>query len=289
VNSLPDPTPDDLWAPLRAATPAPIGLGRVGTAPSLSSVLTLRAAHADARDAVWTPPDWPGIEQGLTEAAIPWLSAHSQAPDRATYLLRPDLGRLLAADSRVAVAGRHGSYDLSVVLVDGLSGAALTHHGAALVRALFAWARWRSWRLAPVVCVSQGRVAIGDDIGATLGADLVVVVIGERPGLSAADSLGIYLTFAPRVGRMDSERNCISNVRPGGLPIDRAAELAEAYAVAARQQTLTGTDLRVELPNSAPIHSPGVGGAAASARRHDGGSGTGTPSLPSSGSAARNE
>jgi ethanolamine ammonia-lyase small subunit len=217
----------------------------------LASVLELRIAHAAARDAVWTPPDWPRIEAGLGEAGIAWLPACSQAPDRATYLLRPDLGRVLDDDSRALVAGHRDAYDLAVVLVDGLSGEALTHHGVPLLRAIVGWCRRRQWRVAPVVCVRQGRVAIGDDVGAALGATLALVVIGERPGLSAADSLGLYLTFDPRPGRMDSERNCISNVRPAGLPVERAATVAEAYAVAARQQSLTGTPLRVDLPMAA--------------------------------------
>jgi ethanolamine ammonia-lyase small subunit len=248
VNSLPEIAGDDPWAPLRAATPARIGLGRVGTAPSLESVLQLRAAHAAARDAVWTPPDWSRIEAGLDAAGVPWLPASSRVPDRATYLVRPDLGRVLDDESRARVAGIHGTYDLAVVLVDGLSGEALTHHGVALVSALLAWCQRRSWRVTPVVCVRQGRVAIGDDVGAELGADLALVAIGERPGLSVADSLGLYLTFHPAPGRLDSERNCISNVRPGGLSVDRAAVVAEAYAVAARQQALTGTELHVEAP-----------------------------------------
>ena len=192
------------------------------------------------------PPEWPQIEAGLTEAGIPWLPAHSQVPDRATYLLRPDLGRVLDEESRNRMRGHHASYDMAIVLVDGLSGAALTAHAAPLVRALSDWVEQRPWRIAPVVCVRQGRVAVGDDVGAALGAELALVVIGERPGLSAADSLGIYLTYAPRPGRLDSERNCISNIRAHGLSIDRAAALAEGYATAARQQSVTGPTLQVE-------------------------------------------
>lgn len=242
----PDVAPGDVWAPLRAATPARIGLGRVGTAPSLQSVLALRTAHAAARDAVWTPPEWQAIESGLDVAGIPWLSVSSQVPDRATYLLRPDLGRVLDDASHTRLAALHGDIDIAVVLVDGLSGEALSCYGVAVVIGLVERLRQRSWRVAPVVCVRQGRVAIGDVIGAALGARMVLVVIGERPGLSASDSLGLYLTYAPQPGRMDSERNCISNVRPGGLPIDQAVAVAEAYAVAARQQELTGTGLRVD-------------------------------------------
>lgn len=250
----PDPMRPDPWAPLRAATPARIGLGRVGTAPSLESVLALRSAHAATRDAVWTPPEWAAIEADLTERGIEWHSAQSQVPDRATYLLRPDLGRVLSDDSQQRVAGLRSTggveYDLAIVLVDGLSGEALTHHAVPLVGLLRRWCEARSWRVAPVICVRQGRVAVGDEVGAALGARMVLVVIGERPGLSAADSLGLYLTYDPEPGRMDSERNCISNVRPGGLALDDAARLAEAYAVAARQQALTGTALMVELPRT---------------------------------------
>ena len=235
--------PADPWAPLRRLTPARIGLGRVGTAPSLASVLDLRVAHAEARDAVWTEPDWPAIEGELTGADVPWLSAHSRVPSREAYLLRPDLGRELDDPSRTALAAQRADVDIVVCLVDGLSGTALSRHGVPFLSALLPLFRDANWRLAPVVLARQGRVALGDAIAEAVGARMALVVIGERPGLSAADSLGLYLTYDARPGRLDSERNCISNVRPGGLPPTAAAELAAAYAVAARQQARTGTGI----------------------------------------------
>lgn len=237
--------PADPWAPLRRLTPARIGLGRVGTAPSLESVLDLRVAHAEARDAVWTEPDWPAIEGSLSRAGVPWVSVHSRVPSREAYLLRPDLGRELDDPSRAVLAAQRADVDLVVCLVDGLSGTALSRHAFTFVSALLPLFRDTSWRPAPVVLARQGRVALGDEIAEAVGARMALVVIGERPGLSAADSLGLYLTYDARPGRLDSERNCISNVRPGGLAPTAAARLAAAYTMAARQQSRTGTGLRL--------------------------------------------
>jgi ethanolamine ammonia-lyase small subunit len=193
----------------------------------------------------------------LAEASgQPVLHAHSAAPDRATYLLRPDLGRRLDDTSRERLAAyreatrQADSPDVAIVVADGLSARAVHRHAAAVVAHVAARLREdvEPWSMAPVVLVEQGRVAIGDDVGALLGAALVVVLLGERPGLSAPDSLGAYLTWAPRVGRTDAERNCVSNIRPEGLDPVHAARTIAWLAREARRRRLTGTALRDEAP-----------------------------------------
>ncbi len=241
---------------MRAATRARIGLGRVGDAPPLPAVLDFQLAHARARDAVHRPLD---VEALRHELDAPLVVA-SAAPDRATYLRRPDLGRRLDPACRsVLDTGRRamGPCDAVFVLADGLSPVAVQRHAAPLLRACLV--RLPDWRLAPPVIATQARVALGDEIGECLGADLVAVLIGERPGLSVADSLGIYLTHAPRVGRQDSERNCISNIHGDGLSYDMAADLLAWLAGEARRRQLTGVGLKDQRPGV-----PGVTGIVAS-------------------------
>lgn len=234
----------DVWSELRAATPARIGLGRRGAALPVAEVLALRTAHAHARDAVWHEPAWSEITAELDARGVSWVSVHSAVPDRATYLLRPDLGRRLRGSDVLRLRDLRppqGAFDAVVCLADGLSGEALTRHGATVVTDTVEQLTGLGWRLAPVVLVHGGRVAIGDEIGEALGADLAIVGIGERPGLSAADSLGIYLTHHPRPGLTDAQRICISNVRSAGLPPPQAARQAVSRATAARQLGYTGT------------------------------------------------
>jgi ethanolamine ammonia-lyase small subunit len=199
---------------LRQFTPARVALGRSGHSLPTSELLRFSLDHARARDAVHEPldPQSLGIRHVLLESA---------APDRATYLRRPDLGRQLSAASRQRL--EKGDYDAAIVIADGLSAPAVHHHAAPLLESLRPYLT--EWRLAPLSIVLQGRVGIGDEIGALLGARLMVMLIGERPGLSSPDSLGVYLTWDPRPGRTDAERNCISNIRAEGV----------AYQVAARQ------------------------------------------------------
>ncbi len=212
----------DPWAALRGATLARVGLARAGDTLATGELLAVQAAHAAARDAVHAPLD----PSALAEALAPWpsLALRSRAPDRATYLRRPDLGRRLDESSRAALAPRPGGSDLVFVLADGLSAGAVQRHGALLVAACRALLPELS--LGPTAIVSQGRVAIGDEVGEALAARAVIVLIGERPGLSVAESLGAYLTWSPRLGRRDSERNCVSNIHsPAGLPLAAAAAL----------------------------------------------------------------
>jgi ethanolamine ammonia-lyase small subunit len=233
---------NDPWRGLRRSTPARIGLGRTGDAMPLDAVLDFQLAHARARDAVHTPLDIPALTGKLE--GLDWVTAHSQAPDRGTYLRRPDLGRRL--DPACLPDLPAGGWDAVFVLADGLSATAVQQHAVPLLRATLA--KLPGWRIAPVVIASQSRVALGDDIGGALSATLCAMLIGERPGLSVADSLGVYLTYGPRPGRRDSERNCISNIHPsGGLTYEMAATKLAWLMVEARQRRLTGVELKDDM------------------------------------------
>ena len=239
---------DDPWAVLRAATRARVALGRAGDALPTARDLEFRAAHAAARDAVHQPLDPAVVRAALPDVEL--LEVHSAAPDRATYLQRPDLGRQLAAGTSLPRADT----DLAVVVADGLSPRAVHEHAAGLVTALLE--RLPGWSVAPLVLAHQARVALGDAVGEALGARAVVVLIGERPGLSSADSLGVYLTWDPRPGRADSERNCVSNVRPPhGLSYAQAADTVAALLGAARELGASG----VVLKDEGPALPPGAG------------------------------
>jgi ethanolamine ammonia-lyase small subunit len=235
------PAAGDPWAAFRALTRARVALGRAGDALPTARELEFRAAHSAARDAVHAPLDVAALRAALPGREV--LEVHSAAADRVTYLQRPDLGRQLADGASLDPTGA----DLAVVLADGLSPRAVQEHAPGLVSALLE--RLPGWSVAPLVVASQARVALGDAIGAALGVRAVVVLIGERPGLSAADSLGAYLTWDPRPGRGDAERNCVSNIRPPhGLPYDRAAGTLVALLTAARELGASGVALKDEGP-----------------------------------------
>ena len=237
------PPGDDPWAVLRGSTRARVALGRAGDGLPTARWLEFRAAHAAARDAVHTALDADLVRTALTRAGVGLevLEVHSRAPDRATYLQRPDLGRQLAEGSSLP----RGEHHLALVLADGLSPRAVHEHAAGTVAAVLE--RLPGWSVAPLVLARQARVALGDPVGQALGAEVVVVLIGERPGLSSADSLGLYLTHGPRPGRADSERNCISNVRPPhGLGYAQAADTLAALLQAARQLGASGVVLKDE-------------------------------------------
>jgi ethanolamine ammonia-lyase small subunit len=233
-------------ARLRALTPARVGLGRTGVSQRTSDLLQFQRAHAQARDAVHAR-----LETAALSAAIGAISGddvmrlNSMAADRRVYLQRPDLGRRLDERSAAALADLQiGRCDLSLIVADGLSALAVERHATPLLESLLPWLE--GWRLAPICIVEQGRVAIGDEIGAALGAQLCVVLIGERPGLSSPDSLGAYVTWEPRPGRMDAERNCISNIRSEGLGYAQAAAQLVFYLSEARRRKLTGIALKEE-------------------------------------------
>jgi ethanolamine ammonia-lyase small subunit len=245
----------DPWVLLRRFTAARVGLGRAGDSVPTGRLLEFEIAHAQARDAVHTAVDFTAIRTGLTG----WdtLEVRSAAPDRATYLRHPDLGRRLDphCDSLPPTPDNPGGpdrlaggrFDVVFVIADGLSARAVHDHAAPMLLAVLP--RLPDWRIAPVVLATQARVALGDEIGQRLRADLVVMLIGERPGLSAADSLGIYLTAHPKTGRRDHERNCISNIHPpGGLDYHRAADTLTHLMTQARHLGITGTTLKDDLP-----------------------------------------
>jgi ethanolamine ammonia-lyase small subunit len=237
----------DPWAKLRQATRARIGLGRAGDAVPTRALLAFQLAHAQARDAVQAPLDLDALEQSL--APRPILRLHSAAPDRTTYLRRPDLGRRLDPESRERLYGspKTAPPDLVFVVADGLSARAVMRHAAPVLSACLQ--RLPEQAQAPIVVVEQARVAIGDDIGDIFGAKLCLVLIGERPGLSVADSLGLYLTWAPRPGVQDSGRNCISNIHADGLSPEQAADQAAWLIRQATRRGLTGVDLKAASPD----------------------------------------
>jgi ethanolamine ammonia-lyase small subunit len=235
----------DAWAALRAHTPARVALGRSGVSLPTTELLGFGQAHALARDAVHLPLDAHALGTELAAQGWPALQVHSAATDRATYLLRPDLGRRLDEPSIAALAEHaptHGS-DIQVVIGDGLSSMAVSRHALPLLREIRAQAP-AAWRFGPPVVAQQARVALGDAVGELLRAKLLVMLIGERPGLSSPDSLGIYLTWAPRRGRSDAERNCISNVRPEGLGCAQAARKLLWLCTEAQRLQLTGVQLK---------------------------------------------
>ena len=222
---------------LRAHTPARVALGRAGHSLPTGELLRFQLDHARARDAVHEALD-------PSSLGLPHVLVRSAAPDRATYLRRPDLGRRLAAG---AVLER-GDYDAAIVVADGLSAPAVHRHARPVVEALLERLQTglTTWRLAPLIVVLQGRVAVGDEVGERLGARMTVMLIGERPGLTSPDSLGAYLTWDPRPGRTDAERNCVSNIRTEGLSYGAAAATLEFLMTAARSRRLSGIALKDE-------------------------------------------
>lgn len=252
TEKLPDTPATDPWQALRRRTAARIGLGRVGASMPTDELLRFGLAHAQARDAVHGALDAAALAQDLAAQGFSTLEAHSMAPDRETYLLRPDLGRRLDQASLRLLQDAPRA-EVALVIADGLSALAAQRHApalACLLRDAFGGWEW------PVVIARQGRVALGDDIGAALGARLAVVMLGERPGLSSPDSLGIYLTWSPRPGRMDSERNCISNVRPSGLDYAAAAHKLHFLMTQALLRQTSGVMLKDESDAAPPLAAP---------------------------------
>jgi ethanolamine ammonia-lyase small subunit len=208
---------------LRGLTPARIGLERSGASLATRPLLDFSLAHARARDAVHEALDDARLAAAAGALAPPVLVLGSAARDRRTYLLRPDLGHRLGEGAPALLAPHAGDHDLVVVVADGLSARAVQSHAVPVLAAALPALRDEGWRIAPLVIVHQGRVAIGDAVAAELGAQAVAVLIGERPGLSSPDSMGIYLTWRPGPQTTDADRNCISNIRPAGIPYAEAA------------------------------------------------------------------
>jgi ethanolamine ammonia-lyase small subunit len=224
---------------LRSFTPARVALGRTGHSVPTAEMLRFQLDHARARDAVFEELDPASL-------GVPHLVLRSQAGDRATYLRCPDLGRSLSEESRVLL--QRGDFDAAIAIADGLSASAVHHHAGSLLEALTLRLEAEAWHLAPLTIVLQGRVAVGDEIGALLGARLIVMLIGERPGLTSPDSLGAYLTWDPHPGRTDAERNCISNVRSEGMAYEVAAGKIHFLMREARTRKLSGVALKEDMP-----------------------------------------
>ncbi|HEY0209113.1 ethanolamine ammonia-lyase subunit EutC [Acerihabitans sp.] len=240
------------WESLREFTAARIALGRAGSSLPTRELLKFGLAHAQARDAVHLPFDSESLAQQLEADGMTTLRVQSRAQNRETYLCRPDLGRRLGDDSRRMLnAYPDKQADILLVIGDGLSSKAVHRQAVPFIRALLPYLSLLGLKLAPVVLAHQSRVALGDDIGACLRARAVAILIGERPGLSSPDSLGIYFTWEPHTRRLESERNCISNIRPEGLDYPQAAFKLAWLLEHAGQRRLSGIELKDESDNPA--------------------------------------
>jgi ethanolamine ammonia-lyase small subunit len=243
---------DDPWAALRGLTAARIGLARTGASLATVPLLDFKLAHARARDAVHELLDVPRLVADIGALGIPVLQAASAAQDRQRHLMRPDLGRRLAPESEAALAahagandgGRYSAHDIVFVVADGLSAGAVQRHAAPVLVGMLPALRAGGWRIAPCVLALHGRVALGDAIATLLHADCVAILIGERPGLSAPDSMGAYLTWAPHSQTTDADRNCISNIRPDGIGYTDAAFKLVHLLDAMRRRRVSGVALK---------------------------------------------
>jgi ethanolamine ammonia-lyase small subunit len=251
------------WQQLRRFTAARIALGRAGVSQPTAAQLDFQLAHAQARDAVHLTLDVVRLRQAITGELqltdIAPVALHSAASDRHVYLQRPDLGRRLDAASCAALQAQRGGAagaagaDLAIVVADGLSALAIERNALPFLRALLPRIAQEGWTLAPLAIVEQGRVAVGDEVGELLGARAVLVLIGERPGLSSPDSMGLYLTWAPRVGLTDERRNCISNVRAAGLGHEEASARLHYLLAEAFRRQLSGVALKDESANDSAL------------------------------------
>lgn len=247
------------WDKLRQYTSARIALGRAGTSLPTKPHLEFQLAHARARDAVHHVLDVGKLEADLKARGHDAILLHSAAETRPMYLQRPDKGRRLDEASRARLAGMarpEGGYDVVFVIGDGLSSFAIEENAAAFLDVMLP-SLGEAWRVAPLVIVREARVAVGDEVGALLGARMVVVLIGERPGLSSPDSMGIYMTLSPRVGLTDEARNCISNVRREGLSYKGAAHKLNYLMAEAKKRGHSGVLLKDEAETVSDTALPG--------------------------------
>ena len=247
------PAPPRSLRDLRHLTPARVGLGRAGASLPTSALLEFTLDHARARDAVHAGFDTAAIVSGLDALGLRTLQVSSLAQNRTEYLKRPDLGRKLDTASQDLLAPRQRKCDLAVVIGDGLSPSAVNAHAVELMRSLVP--RLAAIEIGPIVVASGARVALGDEIGALLCARMAVVLIGERPGLSAPDSLGAYLTFSPHPGLTDAMRNCVSNIHASGLSYDEAAFKIAWLVREGLARQVTGVALKDESGDQARIQS----------------------------------
>ncbi len=264
INQAENPTLDlDPWAHLKSFTRARIALGRVGSSLPTKEVLDFGLAHAMARDAVHLPLDTEALASQIEALGLSTVQLHSRAPDRSSYLLRPDWGRRLNEESLATLKqatqpelatqqsvvdednDQPNALDLMIVIGDGLSSLAISNHAVALLAAMQVLIP-TNWLIGKVAIVKQARVAIADEIGEACNARLTIMLIGERPGLSSPDSLGIYITYAPQLSFNDANRNCISNVRPQGLNYEAAAKKMMWLVKEAMRLQLSGVALKDE-------------------------------------------
>ena len=234
----------DSWESLKEFTAARIALGRAGDSIPMRQSLEFKLAHAHARDAVYSTLDGDKLTEELRLLDIPVLKLHSQATTRQIYLQRPDLGRLPDDVSYKIVTAHLFPADISIILADGLSANAINNNAAQLLAELFPLLKAVNYTLSPLCLVEQARVAIADPIAHGLQSKLSIILIGERPGLSSADSIGAYLTYNPQPGLTDESRNCVSNIRQGGLPFKLAAEKIFYLVQEAFKRQLSGVELK---------------------------------------------
>jgi ethanolamine ammonia-lyase small subunit len=235
---------DTLWAYLRSLTAARIGLKRTGASLATAPLLDFKLAHARARDAVREPLDEARLTADIAALGLPVLAVASAAEDRQRYLMRPDLGRRLAPGVQATLAPHGSGFDVVFVVADGLSARAVQIHATPVLAEALPRLRAEGWRMAPLVIARHGRVAIGDEIATALRADCVVILIGERPGLTAPDSMGAYLTWQPGLGTTDADRNCVSNIRPEGIGYRDAAFKLAYMLHLMRARRLSGVQLK---------------------------------------------
>jgi ethanolamine ammonia-lyase small subunit len=236
----------DRWETLRSATSARIALGRAGGSLPTNAWLEFKSAHAAARDAVHCVFDAEQVAAEIGTLGPQVKTVDSAAADPRTFLLRPDLGRQLDERSRYELQELQAGadHDLAIVVSDGLSALAVHRQARPVLSALLPKLEDNGWRVAPIIVARLGRVALEDEIGHLLGAQLALILIGERPGLGSPDSLGAYLVYAPRPGNTDANRNCVSNIRPEGLPIDMATGTIHYLLSEARRRRLSGVALK---------------------------------------------
>lgn len=229
---------------LKAFTQARIAIGSTGTSIPTKSSLDFKLAHAHARDAVYSVLQTEKLADELMQFNLPVLQLHSRAANREQYLQRPDLGRLPDETSVNRLAEQIPNNGIVLILADGLSATAINQNAPGLLKVLIPKLLAAQYKLAPLCLVEQGRVAIADSIAAELGASLSVILIGERPGLSSADSMGAYLTYQPKPGLTDDARNCISNIRPDGLPVEQAADKLFYLILESLSRQISGVALK---------------------------------------------
>lgn len=237
----------DMWSELKRFTDARISLGRCGCSLPLSESLSFKLAHAQARDAVWSPFNIDELAGEIEALGGSCLRLASSVEDRSEYLTRPDKGRKLSDDSRRRLESQSKGYDLCIVVSDGLSSRAIHENAASFLESFLILSRNVGLRVTPVCLVENGRVAIADEIAAILKARLSVILIGERPGLSSPNSMGIYMTYAPKPGATDESRNCISNVRTGGMTVDAAVQKLAYLVETAFHMQMSGVALKDKM------------------------------------------